>query len=229
MRWSTNVIGCNLCNLPRGDRHCRGNGTDYQLGCTRGGEPCRHPFSLFLPLSLSFSLSRSLSFHGVAVPPPGARRPRNIRRTGTVVWSRPIRASRRTSRVFCEWAFFLVERGPIAGNEMNRKPRGCPFFFRFAAVARWSWLRITPNSLSLFEEVSKWWGTENGRCGTCWWDAVRGTERNVTTPNCLIPGRAMRELIGNTGARGCVHAGRTLGETATLSRFDARGHRAQFA
>jgi len=32
-----------------------------------------------------------------------------------------------------------------------------------------------------------------------------GTERNVTTPNCLIPGRAMRELIGNTGARGCVH------------------------
>jgi len=26
-----------------------------------------------------------------------------------------------------------------------------------------------------------------------------GTERNVTTPNCLIPGRAMRELIGNTG------------------------------
>jgi len=31
------------------------------------------------------------------------------------------------------------------------------------------------------------------------------TERNVTTPNCLIPGRAMRELIGNTGARGCVH------------------------
>jgi len=25
------------------------------------------------------------------------------------------------------------------------------------------------------------------------------------TPNCLIPGRAMRELIGNTGARGCVH------------------------
>lgn len=32
-----------------------------------------------------------------------------------------------------------------------------------------------------------------------------GTERNVTTPNCLIPGRAMRELIGNTDARGCVH------------------------
>ena len=32
-----------------------------------------------------------------------------------------------------------------------------------------------------------------------------GTERNVTTPNCLIPGRAMRELIGNTGARDCVH------------------------
>lgn len=26
-----------------------------------------------------------------------------------------------------------------------------------------------------------------------------GTGRNVTTPNCLIPGRAMRELIGNTG------------------------------
>lgn len=41
---------------------------------------------------------------------------------------------------------------------------------------------------------------------------MRGTERNVTTPNCLIPGHAMRELIGNTGARGCVHAGRTLGE-----------------
>lgn len=51
-----------------------------------------------------------------------------------------------------------------------------------------------------------------------------GPERNVTTPNCLIPGRAMRELIGNTGARGCVHAGRMLGETATLSRlFDDRG------
>lgn len=101
-------------------------------------------FSLFR----SISLSLSLSFLGVAVPPPGARRPRNVRRTGTVVWSRPIRAGRRTSRVFCEWAFFLVERGPIAGNEMNRKPRGCPFFFRFATVARWSWLHITPSSLS---------------------------------------------------------------------------------
>lgn len=54
-RWSTNVIGCNLCNLPRGDRHCRGNGTDYQLGCTRGGEPCRGGGLSILPLSLSHS------------------------------------------------------------------------------------------------------------------------------------------------------------------------------
>lgn len=48
-----------------------------------------------------------------------------------------------------------------------------------------------------------------------------GTGRNVTTPNCLIPGRAMRELIGNTGARGCVaraHAGRT----ASLSLDERR-------
>lgn len=48
-----------------------------------------------------------------------------------------------------------------------------------------------------------------------------GTERNVTTPNCLIPGRAMRELIGNTNARGCVH-GRTAGEGKHPSR--ARPH-----
>jgi len=50
----------NLGNLPRSDRHCRGNGTDYQLGCTRGGEPCRVPRSLLpfsQPLPLSFSLS----------------------------------------------------------------------------------------------------------------------------------------------------------------------------
>lgn len=40
-----------------------------------------------------------------------------------------------------------------------------------------------------------------------------GTERNVTTPNCLIPGRAMRELIGNTDARGCVH-GRVAGRVS---------------
>lgn len=39
-----------------------------------------------------------------------------------------------------------------------------------------------------------------------------GTERNVTIPNCLIPGRAMRELIGNTGARDCVHERSMLGE-----------------
>lgn len=43
-----------------------------------------------------------------------------------------------------------------------------------------------------------------------------GTERNVTTPNCLIPGRAMRELIGNTDARDCVH-GRMARRQASLS------------
>lgn len=52
-------------------------------------------------------------------------------------------------------------------------------------------------------------GWSIGRGLVWWWDPV-GPERNVTTPNCLIPGRAMRELIGNTGARGCVH-GRMLG------------------
>lgn len=53
-------------------------------------------------------------------------------------------------------------------------------------------------------------------------DGTRGgTGRNVTTSNCLIPGRAMRELIGNTGARGCMHGrmlrekGRRMGKRAT--------------
>lgn len=48
-----------------------------------------------------------------------------------------------------------------------------------------------------------------------------GTERNVTTPNCLIPGRAKRELIGNTGARGCVH-GRMAGRVSIPLAFVCR-------
>lgn len=85
-RRSTNVIGCNLCNLPRGDRHCRGNGTDYQLGCTRGGEPCRGglpilPLSLsrstpFLSLSVSlFSFSASRCYRRVRAAPAALAKP----------------------------------------------------------------------------------------------------------------------------------------------------------
>jgi len=77
-----------------------------------------------LPLSLSLSLSLYLSFLalGIAVPPPGAHRPRNASKTGTVAWVQPIRVSRRTSRAFREWAFFVVGREPIADNEVDRNP-----------------------------------------------------------------------------------------------------------
>lgn len=53
-----------------------------------------------------------------------------------------------------------------------------------------------------------------------------GTERNVTTPNCLIPGRAMRELIGNTGARGCVLE-RMAGRASIPPRSPVRVHKSR--
>jgi len=113
----------NLGNLPRSDRHCRGNGTDYQLGCTRGGEPCRVPRSLlpFSPRAAALSLFLSFLSHSRSrIPDVSARRPRDVRGTGTVAWARPIRASRRASRVPGEWALFRVASGPIADPEVDQ-------------------------------------------------------------------------------------------------------------
>ncbi|KAL0120831.1 hypothetical protein PUN28_008479 [Cardiocondyla obscurior] len=82
-------------------------------------------------------------------------------------------------------------------------------FFRFSRTTRWSW-----ENHPMLESSARWWRTRMVD-GTWRWRRAMvvvtvmgrgGTERNVTTPNCLIPGCAMRELIGNTDARGCGRA-----------------------